>query len=153
MMMSQREWFDLSVPDAILRLRCSRRVSGLLQVRLSVFFFFFQAEDGIRDLIVTGVQTCALPIFVPERTGEHAPILQKTAEDAAVLLKNDHALPLKPEDLDNLALIGPGAGQLIAIGASGEKALGHLDRQISPLRLLQELGHIHFAVADDMTGE
>src|SRR5206468_7549677 len=25
--------------------------------------FFFQAEDGIRDLIVTGVQTCALPIF------------------------------------------------------------------------------------------
>src|SRR5206468_11813586 len=27
-----------------------------------IFFFFFQAEDGIRDLIVTGVQTCALPI-------------------------------------------------------------------------------------------
>src|SRR6266496_5172801 len=26
------------------------------------FFFFFQAEDGIRDLYVTGVQTCALPI-------------------------------------------------------------------------------------------
>src|SRR3712207_8551068 len=30
--------------------------------RLS-FFFFFQAEDGIRDIGVTGVQTCALPIF------------------------------------------------------------------------------------------
>src|SRR2546430_3841332 len=27
-------------------------------------FFFFQAEDGIRDLTVTGVQTCALPISV-----------------------------------------------------------------------------------------
>src|SRR5258707_2833469 len=27
-----------------------------------VFFFFFQAEDGIRDIGVTGVQTCALPI-------------------------------------------------------------------------------------------
>src|SRR5438874_13820601 len=26
-------------------------------------FFFFQAEDGIRDLYVTGVQTCALPIY------------------------------------------------------------------------------------------
>src|SRR5690349_23721613 len=26
-------------------------------------FFFFQAEDGIRDLYVTGVQTCALPIL------------------------------------------------------------------------------------------
>src|SRR5205807_7879782 len=35
-------------------------------VRLIVcicFFFFFQAEDGIRDYKVTGVQTCALPIF------------------------------------------------------------------------------------------
>src|SRR2546430_7663615 len=31
----------------------------------SVFFFFFQAEDGIRDLTVTGVQTCALPISSP----------------------------------------------------------------------------------------
>src|SRR5205085_6614945 len=28
-----------------------------------IFFFFFQAEDGIRDLTVTGVQTCALPIY------------------------------------------------------------------------------------------
>src|SRR5258708_24195624 len=34
------------------------RVSGVLSV-----FFFFQAEDGIRDDLVTGVQTCALPIF------------------------------------------------------------------------------------------
>src|SRR2546425_8756415 len=29
--------------------------------------FFFQAEDGIRDKLVTGVQTCALPIFVVPR--------------------------------------------------------------------------------------
>jgi len=29
-------------------------------------YFFFQAEDGIRDLIVTGVQTCALPIYNKE---------------------------------------------------------------------------------------
>src|SRR2546430_7118770 len=29
---------------------------------IDLFFFFFQAEDGIRDLTVTGVQTCALPI-------------------------------------------------------------------------------------------
>src|SRR2546429_6666244 len=28
-----------------------------------MWFFFFQAEDGIRDVAVTGVQTCALPIF------------------------------------------------------------------------------------------
>src|SRR5688572_32495732 len=31
------------------------------------FFFFFQAEDGIRDLTVTGVQTCALPIWRVQR--------------------------------------------------------------------------------------
>src|SRR5690606_40320294 len=30
---------------------------------LSSYFFFFQAEDGIRDFHVTGVQTCALPIY------------------------------------------------------------------------------------------
>src|SRR5207237_1452350 len=35
---------------------CERVVSCL-------FIFFFQAEDGIRDSSVTGVQTCALPIF------------------------------------------------------------------------------------------
>src|SRR6266496_3068364 len=33
------------------------------------FFFFFQAEDGIRYLYVTGVQTCALPISGVGRTG------------------------------------------------------------------------------------
>src|SRR2546427_4918588 len=31
-----------------------------------LLFFFFQAEDGIRDLTVTGVQTCALPICIGE---------------------------------------------------------------------------------------
>src|SRR2546430_4339763 len=37
----------------------------------ALLFFFFQAEDGIRDLTVTGVQTCALPISsasTPART-------------------------------------------------------------------------------------
>src|SRR2546427_2800674 len=33
-------------------------------------FFFFQAEDGIRDLTVTGVQTCALPISISTRNIE-----------------------------------------------------------------------------------
>ena len=47
----------------------------MLAVRLTVclfvflffllLFFFFQAEDGIRDIGVTGVQTCALPIYNP----------------------------------------------------------------------------------------
>src|SRR5256885_7689201 len=34
------------------------------RITRSIFFFFFQAEDGIRDYKVTGVQTCALPIFL-----------------------------------------------------------------------------------------
>src|SRR5256886_2114999 len=34
----------------------------LIRVSLGTVCFFFQAEDGIRDLTVTGVQTCALPI-------------------------------------------------------------------------------------------
>src|SRR2546422_11724239 len=36
------------------------------------FFFFFQAEDGIRDVAVTGVQTCALPISLIARASELA---------------------------------------------------------------------------------
>src|SRR5215216_7500406 len=40
---------------------------------LYLFFFFFQAEDGIRDDLVTGVQTCALPILGGDgRVGELA---------------------------------------------------------------------------------
>src|SRR5437870_9066986 len=35
----------------------------LLYIFFLFFFFFFQAEDGIRDGHVTGVQTCALPIY------------------------------------------------------------------------------------------
>src|SRR2546430_12120759 len=41
-------------------------VEVLSGVSAVLFFFFFQAEDGIRDLTVTGVQTCALPILMVE---------------------------------------------------------------------------------------
>src|SRR3989475_5673719 len=34
-------------------------------INLTIVFFFFKAEDGIRDLTGTGVQTCALPIWAP----------------------------------------------------------------------------------------
>src|SRR2546427_6353463 len=44
-------------------------VTRSIFVILMFFFFFFQAEDGIRDLTVTGVQTCALPIFTPLAKG------------------------------------------------------------------------------------
>src|SRR6266496_3701691 len=38
------------------------------EIVMTFCFFFFQAEDGIRDLYVTGVQTCALPILALHRT-------------------------------------------------------------------------------------
>src|SRR2546430_3102777 len=41
----------------------NREPFGSLHGRRLHFCFFFQAEDGIRDLTVTGVQTCALPIL------------------------------------------------------------------------------------------
>src|SRR2546430_3593848 len=41
----------------------------------SSLFFFFQAEDGIRDLTVTGVQTCALPISPLKRAADLAPTM------------------------------------------------------------------------------
>src|SRR5229473_8374057 len=38
-------------------------------MKMCKFFFFFQAEDGIRDKLVTGVQTCALPISAASPEG------------------------------------------------------------------------------------
>ena len=58
----------------------------------------------------------------PQDVEQNAAVIRKTAEDAAVLLKNDHALPLKAEDLQSLAFIGPGAGQVAAIGTFGERS-------------------------------
>src|SRR3989475_3038136 len=46
---------------------------------LPTLFFFFQAEDGIRDLTVTGVQTCALPICPTHRSRTRAPPLGRAA--------------------------------------------------------------------------
>src|SRR6267378_1660498 len=44
------------------RLHLGSRLHSAACAYAAVFFFFFQAEDGIRGLYVTGVQTCALPI-------------------------------------------------------------------------------------------
>src|SRR2546430_13415067 len=44
--------------------------------------FFFQAEDGIRDLTVTGVQTCALPIF--EEAGSEGAVATSSGRTAVV---------------------------------------------------------------------
>src|SRR2546422_6337597 len=55
------------------------------KIRMSlVLFFFFQAEDGIRDVAVTGVQTCALPIY--HATMEGLSATASTITSAALIM-------------------------------------------------------------------
>src|SRR2546428_2793234 len=56
-------------------------------------FFFFQAEDGIRDLIVTGVQTCALPIcsVARSRAGVDLPDRERATEPRTDLGREEGA--------------------------------------------------------------
>src|SRR5271167_2266165 len=65
------------------------------------FFFFFQAEDGIRDRNVTGVQTCALPIL---QTGAspRATIALTLAARAMAFLNGRHFVT--PQDVKSIAL-------------------------------------------------
>jgi beta-glucosidase len=94
---------------------------------------------------------------VPVKSDER--IVQRTGEDAATLLKNDGgALPLTQADLGSLALIGPGAGQTIAVGQAGENASGIVSEQTGTYQVLRQMlggnsgAHLAYAVADDMTG-
>jgi beta-glucosidase len=93
----------------------------------------------------------------PQDTEGNGRIIEKTAEDAAVLLKNEGGLlPLKKDDLAALAMIGPTAGQVAAIGTFGERSPGMPEREIGPLAALKQLApdaKVTFAVADDMTGK
>src|SRR5207245_6592799 len=67
-------------------------------------FFFFQAEDGIRDATVTGVQTCALPIFhLSQALGqmEEAIELCRDCPQLAVLRKNIGIIYARKGDAEN----------------------------------------------------
>src|SRR2546430_16956133 len=60
------------------------------------FFFFFQAEDGIRDLTVTGVQTCALPIVLMQKLANA--ILKNNPEAYLFILLIDE----RPEEVTDM---------------------------------------------------
>src|SRR3712207_6952381 len=76
-----------------------------------VFFFFFQAEDGIRDIGVTGVQTCALPIFVISNGLAWSP-------DGALMFHSDSAAPwFDRHDFDPATGAMSGRARIAAEGA------------------------------------
>src|SRR3712207_5475358 len=66
------------------------------------FFFFFQAEDGIRDIGVTGVQTCALPIL-----------------DASILHGNAHKIDALRVDWKRALDMNDRALRHVALGLGG----------------------------------
>src|SRR5258708_4934051 len=70
----------LFIPLSILLFQARTVVLVCLLCRTLEFIFFFQAEDGIRDDLVTGVQTCALPIF-PETRQKCAAAMEKYGEN------------------------------------------------------------------------
>src|SRR5439155_8324681 len=71
------------IADCIaINLACVDWTRFFIRLILTMCFFFFQAEDGIRDGHVTGVQTCALPISstVPD-VGAARPAINRSAVD------------------------------------------------------------------------
>src|SRR6266567_187340 len=75
-------------------------------------FFFFQAEDGIRDLTVTGVQTCALPICGEP---EPDPLAGATGTDA-LADGIDHACPVVMRYLEAVDRPGRRAAARLPVG-------------------------------------
>ncbi len=94
--------------------------------------------------------------FTTQSIEANAKIIEKTGEDAAVLLKNEgNILPLKHDELDSVVLIGPTAAQVDSIGINGERSVGLPERQVGPLAAMKRISgnsDIGFAVDDDMTG-
>src|SRR3989442_12981182 len=97
-----------------------------------VFFFFFQAEDGIRDADVTGVQTCALPIWFayrPDRDPGGAwsgfPALLVRVPALAVMRRRGRTF---------VTASTPDAEALLDIGSTAVRAPGARTLSITPLR-------------------
>src|SRR5438046_4081587 len=88
----------------------------LLFFMVFIFVFFFQAEDGIRDWSVTGVQTCALPIFgVAVVAGEGRDLGLGPAAVHAVRNADDVEVGPRHRDVeeDGVAVGGDRAAELV----------------------------------------
>src|SRR2546430_9530582 len=82
-------------------------ILGMRSARLcGLVVFFFQAEDGIRDLTVTGVQTCALPIFGRQAVREReilAAVLVRLAVGLGVGPGGQEQIPVRTGGLERNA--------------------------------------------------
>src|SRR3712207_8261254 len=86
-----------------------------------MLLFFFQAEDGIRDIGVTGVQTCALPIFVRVPAIRYEYGGDQTPRDERPDVRHDHPAQEASEPLD----LNPEAGAARPHVAARSSRLGH----------------------------
>src|SRR5207249_8029885 len=91
--------------------------------------FFFQAEDGIRDRNVTGVQTCALPIYTSninaDRTTRPQVSIQTDLRENAVILSIHHCVIQHIEPAEQIGRI---VALLEKVNARGVEAKGKIDR-------------------------
>src|SRR3712207_3208853 len=90
---------------------------------LIVFVFFFQAEDGIRDIGVTGVQTCALPIYDRERRYPSVYVIQGYTGAGPMWHNRTPFRPTLPEAADAL-FAGGGAPPCILVFVDAWTAYG-----------------------------
>src|SRR5256885_4221135 len=108
------------------------------------FFFFFQAEDGIRDYKVTGVQTCALPILAAALTGtpvqgEQGGNLAKLARPFLEAVAQPTATPGGGSVSAFASALAASLGQMVA-GLSRKKKsqAGHVDKLSEHLDALRK---------------
>src|SRR2546429_7983182 len=79
----------------------------IMTVMPCVFFFFFQAEDGIRDVAVTGVQTCALPIYLRDCEPKNCILFSQSTGNVQPTSRRRNASPAKWHGLNVLRPMGP----------------------------------------------
>src|SRR2546425_7261732 len=104
-------------------------------------FFFFQAEDGIRDKLVTGVQTCALPIYpkvregVPEQLARRYRVLPLRITDSFL-----EVATANPFDLDaEKALAFATAREIRSLLAAPSRIAEKLDEMYRPEKALDKV--------------
>src|SRR2546423_2464118 len=131
----KRIWRNNDLADLEAKLRqCGREAPKIIAFE-SVFF---QAEDGIRDKLVTGVQTCALPIC---RVRAQAQAVEDERIEAAQHVERAGR---------NLAQVG-GVGEVVeAVGHDGQATVYDLDRRDEQIGAETELRAVFDRVRDDL---